>query len=91
MDHRIEADFQTLLMQAADTTQLYLSRAIHDIDEALSPGYAAKHPELVAAFITTAARDFHSSMVGVALQQLTDAVQDIADHFERSVEISAQT
>jgi hypothetical protein len=80
--HRIEADFTTLLRQAADTTQLYLVQAIRDIDAAFSPGYAADHPELVAAFITTAARDFHSSMCGVAMQQLTDAVEQVAAALE---------
>ena len=49
---------EALMRQAAATAAEYLDAAIREIDAALGMGYAAKHPELVAAFMQTAASDF---------------------------------
>lgn len=49
-----------LMRQASMTAQFYMLKAKADIDEMFGNGYAAKHPELVAAYMQTAARDFQA-------------------------------
>ena len=51
----------TLLRQASDTAETYMGRAVHDIDDAFGKGYAAAHPDLVAAFMKVAAMDFNTA------------------------------
>ncbi|ASA53866.1 hypothetical protein GX95_04010 [Salmonella enterica subsp. enterica serovar Minnesota] len=43
--------------QAVNTAAYWMERAIHEINGLFGNGYAEKHPELVAAFMQTAARD----------------------------------
>lgn len=61
-------DAQTLMIQAMETAETYLDHAIIDIDKRLGQGYAKAHPELVAAYMQTAAIDFATTfgMQGVA-------------------------
>ncbi len=40
---------------ALATTQHYFTNAVGFIDEAFGEGYAARHPELIAAFLQTSA------------------------------------
>jgi hypothetical protein len=54
----ITADTHTLMQQASMTADDYMGQAISRIDRHLGDGYAAKHPELIGAFIQTAALDF---------------------------------
>ncbi len=65
----IEASFDALLDQAADTPAVYLLKAVENIDATFSPGYAAKHPELVAAYIQAAASDFNASTFCKIIEQ----------------------
>jgi hypothetical protein len=58
MTQRILADWMTLLRQAPMTAQNYFIDAVRIIDEKFGEGYAAKHPELVAAFMQVCASDF---------------------------------
>jgi hypothetical protein len=58
---------ETLLRQAPMTAHDYMMHAISDIDELLGKGYAAKHPELIAAYMQTAAIDFAT---GIAVNLL---------------------
>ena len=44
------------MRQAYFTAHDYLMHAIHDIDEQLGKGYAKQHPELIVAYMQTAAR-----------------------------------
>jgi hypothetical protein len=60
---KITASVETLLNQAQDTATDYMVRAVGQIDETFGTGYAAKHPELVGAFMRTAAADFHTAMM----------------------------
>lgn len=76
MTEDITADWNTLVHQAPSTADLYLSYAIADIDKHLGKGYAAKHPELIAAYMKTAAIDFLSTSIGVAVQKLRYALQN---------------
>lgn len=76
----ITANYQTLLEQASGTADTYLREAMHSIDRALGDGYAAKHPELIAAMIRTACSDFNTSALIVAIQE---AASDLSNALER--------
>lgn len=43
--------------QAANTAAYWMERATDEINSLFGDGYAKKHPELVAAFMNTAASD----------------------------------
>jgi hypothetical protein len=49
---------ETLVRQASMTAHDYFKASITTIDEKFGKGYAKKHPELVGAFMQTAALDF---------------------------------
>ena len=61
------------------TAGYYLSHAIKCIDEHLGKGYAAAHPELVAGFMQTAARDYHTRTLDVGIDRVRDEMARIAD------------
>lgn len=88
MSSQITASFDTLLGQASDTAATYLRRALHEIDELYGNGYAAKNPQLVAAFMQTAASDMtastHNKVYGSALQEISDSLSAIADAIGRN-------
>jgi len=46
------------MFQAVDTAKSYMLRGQEIIDAHFGKGYAAQHPELLAAFMQTAAMDF---------------------------------
>ncbi|BET98208.1 hypothetical protein [Xenorhabdus taiwanensis] len=50
-------DASTIERQAAGTAAYWMERAVKEIDSLLGEGYAKQHPELIAAFMKTAARD----------------------------------
>ena len=54
--------FEELMTQACKTVENYLSEAQGSIDRVFGAGYARHHPELVAAFIRTAAQDFDTAV-----------------------------
>ena len=77
--HSIEADFDTLMRQASMTAHDYMLSARNSIDKLFGEGYAAEHPELVAAFMTTAASDFQTAALGKlippALAAIANAIE----------------
>jgi hypothetical protein len=83
MSERITANGDTLMRQAPMTADLYLGEAIEDIDKRLGKGYAKAHPELVAAYMFTAAADYGATLLAQKLQdgitelssELSDAIQ----------------
>jgi hypothetical protein len=79
----ITADWDTLLRQASMTIHDYLIHGVRCIDDKFGEGYAARHPELLAAFIQAAAQDFHSStmakIAGEVSEQLSAAVLALAE------------
>jgi hypothetical protein len=62
--YSITADSDTLLRQASATADNYLMNAIEDIDKRLGRGYAKAHPELIGAYMQTAAVDLGTAVVG---------------------------
>ncbi|KGK24271.1 hypothetical protein [Pseudomonas plecoglossicida] len=65
----ITADYGTLMRQAGMTATDYMIDAVDAIDRQFGEGYAKKHPELVGAFIQTAAADFNAACLSVAIQE----------------------
>ena len=64
------------MRQAWMTASEYLQHAIVEIDKELGDGYAAKHPELITAFIQVAAMDFQTSSTFLAQQQNRECRQN---------------
>jgi hypothetical protein len=77
--HPIELSADDLMRQAKMTAHDYLLAAINDIDETLGQGTARKHPELIAAYIQTAAMDFAG---GIIAQQIRAGLDHIAEVLE---------
>jgi hypothetical protein len=71
----ITASNETLLRQAPMTAHDYLMHAIHDIDELLGKGYAKAHPELMGAYMQTAAMDLGAAVIARALDGVGEAIQ----------------
>jgi len=63
------ASNETLLNNATSTAKTYLIEAKETIDDIFGKGYAEKNPELIAAFMRTAATDFHTSIQGRTLHE----------------------
>jgi hypothetical protein len=59
----ISADYATLMRQASATACEYLLHGIEDIDRLLGNGYAGKHPELLVAYMQTAAGDLMAATI----------------------------
>jgi hypothetical protein len=72
---RIEASPKTLMRQAKMTAAEYMHAAQVDIDEKFGDGFARKHPELIAAYMTTAAQDFGAATIARSIQDGFDQVQ----------------
>jgi hypothetical protein len=70
----ISADWGTLLTQASDTAESYFNRAVRHIDERFGDGYAAKNPQLIGAFMQTAAIDFATASFGKVVGEINDTI-----------------
>ena len=70
----MSVSYDTLLRQAWMTAHEYMRAAIQHIDEMLGEGYAAKHPELIAAFMEVCARDFQSGVLAKLVEDHVDSV-----------------
>lgn len=71
----ITADNITLMNQASMTANDYLLEAKEKIDRIFGEGYAAKTPELVAAFIKTAGQDYNAAILAVAIQEASEKIE----------------
>jgi hypothetical protein len=68
------------MKQAHMTADEYMIRGIQCIDKRLGAGYATKHPELLAAFMRSAAQDFHTVIVKAGLQDLCEALHAFVEN-----------
>lgn len=75
-----------LMAQAAITANEYMLLAIDSIDTRFGESYAKKHPDLVGAFMKTAAHDFHACLIKQAFDTLAacqdgqaSALEDVAE------------
>jgi hypothetical protein len=83
----VEASFDTLLTQASDTAATYMRAAQREVDAQFGAGYAAKHPELVIAFMQAASSDFNTSstakVFGASMLRISESLSAIADRLEK--------
>lgn len=71
----ITADGDTILRQAHKTAHEYMIHSRYDIDAVFGDGYAEAHPDLVAAYMKTAAMDLGATIIA---QQLRLGLREIA-------------
>jgi len=90
MNHRITADFTTLMDQAPTTINCYMMDAHENIDNEFGEGYAEKHPELVGTYIQACSMDFVGAVLaktlGDSMEFLSSTVSSLEStvaHFER--------
>ena len=83
--YSVTADGETLLRQAPMAANDYLMSAIGHIDNELGGGYAAKHPELIAAFMRTAALDMEAAVIARAIETLGHAVDNAAQSLSAAI------
>ncbi len=70
-------DAYSAMGQATSTASIYLSDAITSIDNALGKGYATKHPELIGAFMQSAASDYNAWMLGICTEHICESLDRI--------------
>lgn len=68
-----------LMEHAVKTAHDYMAGAILMIDKQFGKGYAEMHPELLGAFMRTAAENFKTSTLCAAIQDLEQKVGDLID------------
>ena len=71
-----ELSAKELMRQACMTAHDYLLHGRSDIDGQMGAGYAKAHPELLAAYMQTAALDF---MAGFLAKEVGGALERIAE------------
>ena len=69
-----------LMEKAHMTAYEYMRHAKLDIDAQFGAGYAAAHPELVAAYMQTAALDY---LVNFGLQRLASDLASVAEALDK--------
>lgn len=79
----ITADFETLMRQATYTADYYLDKAIKNIDENLGEGYAAEHPDLIAAYMKTASIDYKTSVNNKILEECVSEITYVLREYFR--------
>lgn len=75
-----------LMRQARDTAETYFNQAVRIIDEKFGEGYAKEHPELIAGFMNTTAKDFDTCMTRQALDHLSNNFDRLAGAVETLAE-----
>jgi hypothetical protein len=79
----VTAGNNELMRQSQMTANTYMGQAIDDIDDKLGDGYASKHPELIAAYMQTAAIDLGSAIIARTLEKIGMAADSIAGVLDR--------
>ena len=77
MTQEIKASFTELVEQAPLIANIYMRRAVDQIDQQFGDGFAQKNPGLVGAFMQTAALD---EGFAVLAQQLRAGLDSVADN-----------
>lgn len=69
-----DLDAGSLMEQAGMTAENYMIDGMRSIDKFMGSGYAKAHPELLAAYMQTAALDFHATFlakeIGTPLERI---------------------
>jgi molybdopterin biosynthesis enzyme MoaB len=70
----ISGSYDELTLSAAASTDDFLAAAVRSIDKQMGAGFAKDHPELVAAFLSTASAEYRNAALIVAIQESTKSV-----------------
>ncbi len=76
---KITLSFDTLMRQAAGTSQFYLREAMQDIDNLFGEGYASKNPGLVGNMVMASAIDYHGAALSKTMQ---DSLTELSDSID---------
>ena len=68
--------------QATMTADTYFQKAIRHIDNQFGDGYAEKHSELIGAFMSTAASDFHTAIIA---QHIAETIREASETINRGI------
>lgn len=82
--YTIQAGNETLFRQAPATAHDYMTNAVKDIDAYFGKGFAKAHPELIAAYMQTAAIDMSGAVIARAVETLADAVEQVSNAIEEA-------
>ena len=66
-----------LMVEAPDTVNFYLRRAIEHIEDSFGEGYAKEHPELLAGFIQACATEFHTAIEAKSVGEIKDGIMQV--------------
>lgn len=72
---RITADWDTLSVQAMDTTRMYFSAAKQKLEDSELEYTAAD----VVALASVMARDYHTAALSVAAQKIADSINEFTE------------
>jgi hypothetical protein len=78
----LTTDDYTLMQQAMITTNRTMQRAVHNIDETFGDGYAQQHPELIGAYMKTAAIDLGTAFIARAIEDTAGEIAGVAKALE---------
>jgi len=76
MENRAELSMRQAGMRAHE----YMIEAIRDIDGEFGEGFARAHPELVGAYMRTAAADFAATFQADRLEEIGDSLEGISNN-----------
>lgn len=77
MIHKITLTPDQLMSQSVETAKHYMVEAIKAVDGRFGDGFSQKNPEMVAAFMKTAADDFMTAIFAQNIQNLCEYISDI--------------
>ena len=75
-----------LMQQAADTSHLYMNRAVKDIDERFGEGFSEKNPILVGLMTVASAIDYHTTMSAAIMQDTHIVLTEITRSLDKVAE-----
>lgn len=76
----VDATAETLMRQAGYTAEEYMKIAVESIDDLFGVGHARRNPELIAAFIQTAACDYKAALDLAGFQKIAEAIREFQDY-----------
>jgi hypothetical protein len=91
----ITADTNTLMRQAPHTAHAYLLDCARYLDQSFGEGYAAQHPELLAAMLQVSAQDFHTACLCSTLQDQIGsaslALEEVSNSLDKAAAAMGET
>jgi hypothetical protein len=83
---KITATSMQLMEDAPYTVAVYMGKGRDIIDNLFGEGYAAKHPELLAAFMAASAVDMAGAMIARSLDHLPERLSEVTYGLQGSLQ-----